>query len=159
MKDLVCYFSASGITKKVAEKISEELKADSFEIEPKVKYTDADLNWHNDNSRSSLEMKRLISNPEILDKNLSIENYERIFLGFPIWWYEAPTIIHTFINKYKIINKTIILFATSGISLFGKTKNILQEIFDGSNKIIEGKVFHNYNEKDIEKWVKTLGEK
>lgn len=158
MKDLICYFSASGLTRKIAQKISEELNADIFEIEPKTQYSEADLDWQNSNSRSSLEMKRLVKNPEIIDKPLNINNYNRVFVGFPIWWYEAPTIIHTFFKKYSMNNKKIILFASSGMSLFGETKKILSDIVDPSNDIIEGKVFHNYKEKDIKKWLDEVEE-
>ena len=158
MKDLICYFSASGLTRKIAQKISEELNADIFEIEPKTQYSEADLDWQNSNSRSSLEMKRLVKNPEIIDKPLNINNYNRVFVGFPIWWYEAPTIIHTFFKKYSMNNKIIILFASSGMSLFGETKKILSDIVDPSNDIIEGKVFHNYKEKDIKKWLDEVEE-
>lgn len=158
MKDLICYFSASGLTRKIAQKISEELNADIFEIEPKTQYSEADLDWQNSNSRSSLEMKRLVKNPEIIDKPLNINNYNRVFVGFPIWWYEAPTIIHTFFKKYSMNNKKIILFASSGMSLFGETKKILSDIVDPSNEIIEGKVFHNYKEKDIKKWLEEVEE-
>lgn len=158
MKDLICYFSASGLTRKIAQKISEELNADIFEIEPKTQYSEADLDWQNSNSRSSLEMKRLVKNPEIIDKPLNINNYNRVFVGFPIWWYEAPTIIHTFFKKYSMNNKKIILFSSSGMSLFGETKKILSDIVDPSNEIIEGKVFHNYKEKDIKKWLEEVEE-
>lgn len=158
MKDLICYFSASGLTRKIAQKISEELNAYIFEIVPKTQYSEADLDWQNSNSRSSLEMKRLVKNPEIIDKPLNINNYNRVFVGFPIWWYEAPTIIHTFFKKYIMNNKKIILFASSGMSLFGETKKILSDIVDPSNEIIEGKVFHNYKEKDIKKWLEEVEE-
>lgn len=96
MKDLVCYFSASGVARNIAKEISNILQADIFEIKPKISYSKDDLNWQDENSRSSLEMKRLISNPDIIEQNINFNNYERIFIGFPIWWYEAPTIIHSF---------------------------------------------------------------
>ena len=144
--------------RKIAKEISNILQADIFEIKPKIPYSKDDLNWQDENSRSSLEMKRLISNPDIIDQNINFNNYERIFIGFPIWWYEAPTIIHSFLKKYYFKNKTIILFASSGSSLFGKTKNVLEKFVDSSNIMIEGKVFHNFNKKDIDNWINNFKE-
>ena len=119
-KKLVAYFSASGVTKKAAELLAKAAGADIYEITPKVPYTSADLNWMDKQSRSSVEMRDVSSRPEIADKNAKIENYDTIFLGFPIWWYVAPTIINTFLESYDFSGKTIVLFATSGGSRFGK---------------------------------------
>ena len=99
-KKLVAYFSASGVTKKAAELLAKAAEADIYEITPKVPYTSADLNWMDKGSRSSVEMRDTSSRPEIADKNAKIENYDTIFLGFPIWWYVAPTIINTFLESY-----------------------------------------------------------
>ncbi|MBQ2617533.1 MAG: NAD(P)H-dependent oxidoreductase, partial [Synergistaceae bacterium] len=116
---LVAYFSASGVTGSVAKKLAEATGADMYEIRPAVKYTSADLNWNNSNSRSSVEMKDKSSRPELADKSAEISGHDVIFLGFPIWWYVAPTIINTFLEAYDFSGKKIILFATSGGSGFG----------------------------------------
>ena len=118
---LVAYFSASGITAKVAQEIVQEINADIFEIKPVNPYTDADLDWTDSNSRSSIEMKNLSFRPEIAEKLDNMENYDTIFLGFPIWWYIAPTIINTFLESYNFTGKTIIPFFTSGGSGAGQT--------------------------------------
>lgn len=138
-KKLVAYFSASGVTAGVAEKLAKEANADIYEIKPAVPYTKADLNWQDKNSRSSIEMSDHNSRPEIADKNADISQYDTIYLGFPIWWYIAPTIINTFLESYDFSGKKIILFATSGSSGFGKTVQNLQSSASDC-KIIEGKV-------------------
>lgn len=117
---LVAYFSASGVTAKVAETLAEAIGADIFEIEPKVPYTEADLNWMNKNARSTIEMNDPASRPEIAAKRDNMADYDTIFVGFPIWWYVAPTIINTFLESYDLTGKTIIPFATSGGSGIGK---------------------------------------
>ena len=144
-KKLVAYFSASGVTAKVAEKLAKETNADIYEIKPAVPYTKADLNWQDKNSRSSIEMSDHNSRPEIADKNADISKYDTIYLGFPIWWYIAPTIINTFLECYDFSGKKIILFATSGGSGFGKTLiNLKSSTVDA--EIIEGKVNPTLNE-------------
>ena len=120
-KRLVAFFSASGTTKKVAEMIAETAEADMYEITPKQLYSKADLNWMDKKSRSSVEMSDKKSRPEITDTDAHIDRYDEIFLGFPIWWYVAPTIINTFLESYDFSDKKIILFATSGGSGFGNT--------------------------------------
>ncbi|MBQ7196369.1 MAG: NAD(P)H-dependent oxidoreductase [Synergistaceae bacterium] len=137
---LVAYFSASGVTGSVAKKLAEASGADIYEIKPAVSYTSADLNWQNSNSRSSIEMKDKSSRPELADTNAKIEGHDVIFLGFPIWWYVAPTIINTFLEAYDFSGKKIILFATSGGSGFGNAVSGLQPSAPNA-KIIEGKVF------------------
>lgn len=119
-KKLVAYFSASGTTKRVAEMVAEAADADLYEIEPTVPYTKADLNWMDKNSRSSIEMKDKTSRPEIKPTDAKVADYDEIFIGFPIWWYVAPTIINTFLEAYDFSGKKITLFATSGGSGFGK---------------------------------------
>ena len=116
MKNLIVYFSASGVTKKVAESLKEKITADIFEIKPVNEYTQEDLDWTNDNSRSSIEMKDKSSRPEIKEKLESISNYDTIYIGFPIWWYVCPHIINTFIESYDFTNKTVKIFCTSGSS-------------------------------------------
>ena len=125
-KKLVAYFSASGITRNVAKMIAEAAGADLYEITPKEAYTKADLNWMDKKSRSSVEMTDKKIRPEITDTDAKISEYDEIFLGFPIWWYVAPTIINTFLEKYDFTGKKIVLFATSGGSGFGNTVKELQ---------------------------------
>ena len=125
-KKLVAYFSASGRTAKVAEKLAEELGADIYEIKPEVKYTKADLNWMNKKSRSSVEMNNKSIRPAIVTGDVDVSGYDTVCLGFPIWWYVAPTLINTFLEAYDFSGKKIILFATSGGSGFGNTVAELQ---------------------------------
>ena len=155
-KTLVAFFSASGTTKKIAEMIAEAANADLHEIAPKVLYTKDDLNWMNKKSRSSIEMSDKSIRPEIADSNLDMESYNEIILGFPIWWYVAPTIINTFLESYDLKGKTIIPFATSGGSDMGKTNEKLAPSCPGS-KLLHGKVFNSYSSKaDLSAWVETL---
>ena len=144
---LVAYFSASGVTAGVAKKLAQATGADLYEIKPSTPYTSADLNWNNSNSRSSVEMRDKNSRPELADKNAKIEGHDVIFIGFPIWWYVAPTIINTFLESYDFSGKNIILFATSGGSGFGKAVEDLKPSAPDA-EIIEGKV--NPSIKDIE---------
>ena len=120
---LVAYFSATGTTKRVAENLAKATGGDLYEIKPVKTYTSADLNWHDGNSRSSVEMNDPKSRPEIVTGDLSFENYDTIFLGFPIWWGTAPKVVHTFLEKYDFSGKKIIIFATSGSSGLGNTAN------------------------------------
>ena len=120
-KTLVAYFSASGKTAKVAEKLAAKVGADLYEIKPTVKYTRADLNWMDKKSRSSIEMNDKSFRPEIITGDVDVAPYDTIYLGFPIWWYVAPTIINTFLEAYDFSGKKIILFATAGSSDFGNT--------------------------------------
>lgn len=145
-KKLVAYFSASGVTAGVAKQLAKEANADIYEIKPAVPYTKADLDWTDKSSRSSVEMSDHNSRPKIADKNADISSYDTIYLGFPIWWYIAPTIINTFLESYDFSGKRIILFATSGSSGFGKTADNLKSSAAAS-EIIEGKV--NPKAKDI----------
>ena len=138
-KKLVAYFSASGVTAKVAEKLAEKAEADIYEIRPETPYTKDDLNWMNKKSRSSVEMSDHSSRPAIADKNANIADYDTIYIGFPVWWYIAPTIINTFLEAYDFSGKKIILFATSGSSGFGKTVQNLQPSAPDAT-IIESKV-------------------
>lgn len=119
-KTLVAYFSASGTTAKAAASLAAAVAGDLYEIKPAVPYTRKDLNWQDMGSRSSLEMKDPSSRPELADRDANIAAYDRIFLGFPIWWYTAPRIIRSFLESYDFSGKTIILFATSGGSGLGK---------------------------------------
>lgn len=155
-RKLVVYFSASGVTAKVAETLSETIGADIYAIEPEVPYTKADLNWMDKQSRSSLEMKDLSSRPAIKGRCDNINEYDTIFVGFPIWWYIAPTIINTFLESYDMSGKTIVPFATSGGSSIGKTNEKLQPSCLNA-KLIDGKVFKMTVGKDeLSEWVKSL---
>ena len=114
MKKLVAYFSASGVTADRAKKLAETVGADLYEIEPKEKYTRADLNWMDKKSRSSVEMKDKTSRPALAKTDDNFSEYDLVYIGFPIWWYTAPTIINTFLETYDLSGKIIVLFATSG---------------------------------------------
>ncbi len=154
-KRLVAYFSASGATGKVAKMVAEAAGADLYEIRPKQLYTKADLNWMDQNARSTIEMKDKKIRPEIVDTDAQIAEYDEILIGFPIWWYVAPTIIHTFLEKYDFTGKKIVLFATSGGSGFGNTVKELEPSAPGAT-IVEGKLLNNANKPQIESWVTTL---
>ena len=125
-KKLVAYFSAGGKTVKVAEKLAAGIGADIYEIRPEVKYTRADLNWMDKKSRSSVEMNDKSFRPAIITGDVDVSGYDTIYLGFPIWWYVAPTLINTFLEAYDFAGKKIMLFATSGSSGFGNTAAELQ---------------------------------
>lgn len=140
---LVAYFSASGVTAEAAKKLAKAAGADLFEIKPAVPYTDADLSWTNPKSRSSVEMKNGDSRPEIAERLEGMEKYDTVYVGFPIWWYIAPTIINTFLESYDFAGKTIILFATSGGSGFGKAVEALKGSCAGCKKIVEGRLFNS----------------
>ena len=127
MKNLVVYFSASGVTEKLAKRLAESIGSDIFEIVPRQKYTDKDLDWTDKNSRSSLEMADINSRPEIIKINFDIKNYDNIFIGFPIWWYREPSVVDTFLEQYDFKNKRIIPFATSGGSGMGDTYKYIVE--------------------------------
>ena len=150
-KKLVAYFSASGVTKSYAEKLAKAADADLFEIKPEVPYTKADLDWMDKNSRSTVEMKNPDSRPEIAEKLKDMEKYDTVFLGFPIWWYVAPTIVDTFLESYDFSNKTIIPFATSGGSGMGKTSDILRKVCPDAD-IKNGKVINNMSESTLADW-------
>ena len=155
-RKLVACFSASGVTAKVAETLSEAIGADIYAIEPKVPYTKADLNWMDKNSRSSVEMKNLNSRPEIAEQRDNMEEYDVIFIGFPIGWYVAPTIINTFLESYDLSGKTIIPFATSGGSDMGKTNDKLQPSCPNST-LLKGKVFKpNVTKTELAAWEEGL---
>ena len=152
-KTLVAYFSASGVTKKTAEKLAAAAKADIYEIKPAVPYTKADLNWMDKKSRSSVEMGNKSFRPEIVKDDLDLSQYDTILVGFPIWWYVAPTIINTFLESYDMSGKNIILFATSGGSGFGHT---IEHLEDSCNAAVLkcGKVLNGADvEADIRAWI------
>ena len=155
-RKLVAYFSASGVTAKVAETLAEAIGADIYEIEPEVPYTKADLDWMDKQSRSTIEMNDPASRPAIKEMRDNMDDYDTVFVGFPIWWYVAPTIINTFLENYDLTGKTIIPFATSGGSGMGKTNEKLQPSCPNS-KMVEGKVFKKSASKpELAAWVDGL---
>ena len=139
-KKLVAYFSASGTTAKVAQKLAETIGADLFEIKPEKPYTSADLNWQNKNSRSSVEMNDRSSRPAIGVKVADMAQYSVVFVGFPVWWYREPSIIDTFMESYDFAGKTVIPFATSGGSGLGDSAANMQKLAKGA-KVVNGKRF------------------
>ena len=153
---LVAFFSASGVTAALAQRLSRAAGADLFEIKPAVPYTSADLDWTNASSRSSVEMKNPASRPEIAEKLPSMADYDVIFLGFPIWWYVAPTIINTFLESYDFSSKTIALFATSGGSPMGRTLEILRPLCNTSVKWLPAKMLNGATDSDLNAWLKSL---
>lgn len=158
-RKLVAYFSASGVTAKVAEKLSEAIGADLYTIEPEVPYTKADLDWMDKKSRSTIEMNNPASRPAIAGKRDNMNDYDTVFVGFPIWWYVAPTIINTFLESYDLTGKTIIPFATSGGSDMGKTNEKLLPSCKGA-KLLNGKVFKaSVSGADPAKWAEGLENK
>lgn len=157
-RKLVAYFSASGVTAKLAEQLSEAIGAELHEIRAKEQYSQADLDWRNDKSRSSIEMKNKTFRPEIVDDKISISEYDTVFVGFPIWWYVAPTIINTFLESHDFSGKTVVVFATSGSSDFGNTINELKISLPDSTKLIEGKVLNGkYTNKELSNWAESIG--
>ena len=155
-KTLVAFFSASGVTRQVARKLAAAAQADLYEIKPAVPYTQADLNWRDKSSRSSVEMQNLAIRPQLADTDAKIEQYDRILLGYPIWWYMAPTIINTFLESYDFSGKSIILFATSGGSGFGKSVEELSP--SCPNAVIrEGRMLNgNPSEQELRQWEESL---
>ena len=152
MKTLVAYFSASGTTKMVANRLAGAIGADLFEIEPKIPYSNQDLDWTNKNSRSSLEMNDRSSRPEVAKKVANMEQYDKIFVGFPIWWYVAPTIVNSFLEQYDLSGKTIVPFATSGGSGMGETNKHLAPSCKGA-VLKDGKRFATYvSEEGLKAW-------
>jgi flavodoxin len=157
-KALVAFFSASGVTAKLAKNLAEAAGADIYEIFPEKPYTNTDLNWQNKNSRSSVEMNDKSFRPAIADTNANIANYDTIFVGFPIWWYVAPTIINTFLEAYDFSGKTIILFATSDGSGMGNSAKELRSSVSDSAVIKDGKRFStNTSVSELKEWVNSLG--
>ena len=132
-KILVAYFSASGVTAKVAEKIRRAFGADIYEIRPEAAYTSADLDWRDRNSRSSVEMQDTSSRPALKDRDAGVEKYDKVFIGFPIWWYREPSVIDTFLEAYDFNGKTVIPFATSGSSGMGQTAERIRSFIPGAD--------------------------
>ena len=155
-KKLVAYFSASGVTSKLAKALAEATGADLFEIQPAVPYTSADLDWMNKKSRSSVEMSNPDSRPEIGSKVADMGQYDTVFIGFPIWWYVAPTIINTFLESYDFSGKKVVTFATSGGSGMGKTDSILKKCAPTA-EWKDGKRFGRVDKNELKAWAESLG--
>ena len=155
-KKLVAYFSASGVTESVARTLAQTADADLYKIQPEVPYTSADLDWMDKKSRSSLEMNDPASRPAIVTGDLDLSSYDVIFLGFPVWWYVAPTIINTFLETYDFAGKTVIPFATSGSSGIENSEKKLQQQYPSINwksgKLLNG----HLDSTALASWVKTL---
>ena len=154
---LVAYFSATGTTEKAAQLLAQAADADLFEITPAVPYTRADLDWTDKKSRSTIEMNDPSARPEIKSRVKNMDMYDVIFLGFPIWWYREPSIIDTFLEQYDFSGKTIVLFATSGGSSFGKTVRGMKDKVSPQTKIIEGKLLNGrITTQSLLTWLDTL---
>ena len=156
-RKLVAYFSATGVTAKVAELIADAAGADVYQVQPEVPYTAADLNWMDKNSRSSVEMNDKKIRPAMVKRSLQVEDYDVVFLGFPIWWYVAPTIINMFLESFDFTGKKIILFATSGGSGFGKTVEELKVSVTDDTQIVEGKLLNGKQTlAGVSEWISSL---
>ena len=152
-KILISFFSASGVTKEVANKVANVLGGDLFEIEPVNKYTNADLDWTNKQSRSSVEMDNLLFRPEVKNKVSNIDDYDTVLIGFPIWWDLAPTIINTFIEENNLENKKIYVLATSGSSSVDNSFNTLKNTYRNLNFISAKRFSSNVSENDVTSWI------
>lgn len=156
MKALVAYFSATGVTAKAAKALAAAVGGDLYEIKPAVPYSAADLNWMDKGSRSSVEMRDARSRPALAAADAPAAGYDVIFLGFPVWWYVAPTIVNTFLEAYNFTDKTIVLFATSGGSGLGKSAAGLRASAPGA-KIMDGRLLNGrLNEAELKAWVQGL---
>lgn len=156
-KTLVAYFSASGVTKKLAQTLADAIGADLFAIEPKVPYTKADLNWMDKQSRSTIEMQNPASRPEIAGVCKNIADYDTVFVGFPIWWYVAPTIVNTFLESCDLTGKTVVPFATSGGSGMGKTADILRSVCPAADILPGKRMSARESAEAVRAWLETFG--
>ena len=152
-KILVSFFSASGVTKDVASKIADITGGDLFEIEPACKYTNEDLDWTNQQSRSSIEMHNLSFRPEIKNKVSNLDDYDTVLIGFPVWWDLAPTIINTFIEENNLENKKIYVFATSGGSSVDNSFHTLKNTYSNLNFVSAKRLTSNVSENDVTSWI------
>lgn len=157
-KVLVAYFSVSGVTKKVAEELAKVEKAELFEITPETPYTAADLDWTNQQSRSTLEMKDLNCRPAVTGQVENMAQYDVVFVGFPVWWGREPSVVDTFLDAYDFTGKKIVPFCTSGGSGIGETAKRIQEIVGASVTVEEGtRLGGTVSEEDLETWTAGLG--
>lgn len=155
MKTLVAYFSASGVTRGVAQTIADVTGGDLHEIRPAQIYTDADLDWTDKKSRSTVEMVDKNSRPEITDRLPNLDGYDTVYVGFPIWWYTAPTIVNTFMESYDFKGKKVIPFATSGGSSIDKACADLKATYPDINWT-KGKLLNRATKADVEKWISSI---
>ena len=155
-KTLVAYFSASGVTAKVAKKLAAAIGADLFEIQPEQLYTDDDLNWQNSRSRSSVEMKDRSCRPAIASKVENMAQYDCVFVGFPVWWYREPSIIDTFMEAYDFSGKKVVPFCTSGGSGLGDSAQNMQKLASGAT-VVNGKKFSSsVSENELKSWAESV---
>ena len=155
-KALVTYFSASGVTAKVARRLAEAIGAELYEIKPETTYTRADLDWTNKKSRSSIEMQDLNARPVLADHHAPVTDADVVYIGFPIWWYREPSIIDSFLDAYDFSGKTIVPFATSGGSSMGDTAKRMQSIVGSSAKVLPGKRFSsNVDQAELKAWAEA----
>lgn len=152
---LVVYYSATGTTKKAAEKIASLTDGTLLEIEPEQIYTAADLNWHDQNSRSSIEMKDMTSRPAIKNEKINLGNVETVFIGYPIWWDQAPRVVNTFIDSNDLKGKTIITFCTSGGSTIDGSTGTLRETYPDLD-IVQGLCFNSSSDSEVKLWIESL---
>ena len=151
-KILVAYFSASGVTAKVAEKLVKVTEADLFEIKPETPYTNADLNWHDSNSRSTVEMNDRACRPAISSRVERMEQYDVVFVGFPVWWYREPSIIDTFMESYDFSGKKVVPFCTSGGSGLGDAVKNIQELAPGAKVVTGRRLSPGIAESELKTW-------
>lgn len=155
MHALVAFFSASGVTAAVAARLAHGIGGTLYEIAPETPYSDADLNWMDKQSRSTLEMKDETCRPPLNDNNAPVKDFDIIFVGFPIWWYREPSIIDTFLESYDFTGKTIIPFATSGGSGLGKAPNRIAELSEAT--VLPGRLCPpKISERELKDWVRSL---
>lgn len=153
---LVVYFSATGTTKEAAERIAVITDADIYEIVPSKPYSSADLDWNDDNSRTTIEMNDKNTRPEIGSEDISLEGYSTIYIGFPIWWGDAPRIMSTFVEKYSFEGKTVIPFCTSGRSGIGSSGDNLKELARSGNWLAGGRLDSGMSEEELQAWIDGL---
>ena len=155
-KALVAYFSASGVTAKVAGHLAEAIHAELYEIRPEAPYTRADLDWTNKKSRSTIEMQDLNARPALADRDAPVGDADTVYIGFPIWWYREPSIIDSFLDAYDFSGKTIVPFATSGGSSMGDTAKRMQSIVGDSAKVLPGRRFaSNVDQAELKAWAEA----
>lgn len=151
-KNLICYFSATGTTKNIAQTLSSLISADLFEIEPVNEYTSKDLDWNDKNSRTTIESENESIRPEVKSRVENLDNYENIIIGFPVWWYKEPSIIDTFIEENDLTHKNVYVFVTSGGSSFTGSLKHLKEKYPNIN-FFSGKTLNSVNSDDVLDWI------
>ncbi len=153
---MVVYFSATGTTKGVAERIASVTNADLYEIIPAEPYSSADLDWHDSNSRTSIEMNDLNVRPEIASDTISLDSYSTIYIGYPIWWGEAPRIMSTFVESYDFSDITVIPFCTSGSSGIGRSGDNLKDLANSGNWLSGDRLDADISESEIQEWINGM---